>query len=704
MQNSFFLGFIQNIAILLSFSLIYDYFWVKDEEIKNIWGKILAGLLVGMITILLMMVPWRLTPGITFDTRSIILSISGLFFGPLPTFVAMVIASLYRLYMGGSGTWMGVAVILSSGFIGMIWRILFPPRKIKKPQYNLLLFGLLVHIVMLGCTIFLPESSRLDTFKVIVLPVLLLYVPGTVLIGMLMLKRWQIWQQQKMKEQEEGRYRQLFETAGEAILVAQEGKICFANQRLGDLLGRSYEEVTAQPFTNFIHPDDRDFVLQRHRERVRNFDIPKHYSFRIITGSGDVRWVEINSVLFEWNGEPSSLSFLSDVTSLRETSRQLVLAKNKAEESDRLKTIFLANMSHEIRTPMNAILGFSDLLKTERLSLGKQRHYIGMIQTAGSQLLNIINDIVDISKLEVHQLSINMSPTCLFDIFQQSLELLQNNPLFLEKEEINLILNFPKEYKDLLVQTDPYRIRQVIDNLLNNAVKYTDKGSIELACHLEVDDDRVHMEAHIIDSGSGIPENKKNIIFERFRQAEEDQYREGAGLGLSIAKGIVELLNGKIGFSSETGKGSDFYFTLDLVRIENMEDEPDRFNHNIPDLKGLSVLIAEDDPTSFYLIKEYLRETYVDIEHAKDGNELMNMLEKKVPDLLLLDINMPHKDGFECLKQIREKKYNCKIIAQTAYAMENEKERCMNSGCHGYVTKPLDPNTLFKEIIRVLSN
>jgi PAS domain S-box-containing protein len=270
---------------------------------------------------------------------------------------------------------------------------------------------------------------------------------------MLMLKRWQIWQQQKMKEQEEGRYRQLFETAGEAILVAQEGKICFANQRLGDLLGRSYEEVTAQPFTNFIHPDDRDFVLQRHRERVRNFDIPKHYSFRIITGSGDVRWVEINSVLFEWNGEPSSLSFLSDVTSLRETSRQLVLAKNKAEESDRLKTIFLANMSHEIRTPMNAILGFSDLLKTERLSLGKQRHYIGMIQTAGSQLLNIINDIVDISKLEVHQLSINMSPTCLFDIFQQSLELLQNNPLFLEKEEINLILNFPKEYKDLLVQT-----------------------------------------------------------------------------------------------------------------------------------------------------------------------------------------------------------------------------------------------------------
>jgi PAS domain S-box-containing protein len=664
----------------------------------------LAGLLVGMITILLMMVPWRLTPGITFDTRSIILSISGLFFGPLPTFVAMVIASLYRLYMGGSGTWMGVAVILSSGFIGMIWRILFPPRKIKKPQYNLLLFGLLVHIVMLGCTIFLPESSRLDTFKVIVLPVLLLYVPGTVLIGMLMLKRWQIWQQQKMKEQEEGRYRQLFETAGEAILVAQEGKICFANQRLGDLLGRSYEEVTAQPFTNFIHPDDRDFVLQRHRERVRNFDIPKHYSFRIITGSGDVRWVEINSVLFEWNGEPSSLSFLSDVTSLRETSRQLVLAKNKAEESDRLKTIFLANMSHEIRTPMNAILGFSDLLKTERLSLGKQRHYIGMIQTAGSQLLNIINDIVDISKLEVHQLSINMSPTCLFDIFQQSLELLQNNPLFLEKEEINLILNFPKEYKDLLVQTDPYRIRQVIDNLLNNAVKYTDKGSIELACHLEVDDDRVHMEAHIIDSGSGIPENKKNIIFERFRQAEEDQYREGAGLGLSIAKGIVELLNGKIGFSSETGKGSDFYFTLDLVRIENMEDEPDRFNHNIPDLKGLSVLIAEDDPTSFYLIKEYLRETYVDIEHAKDGNELMNMLEKKVPDLLLLDINMPHKDGFECLKQIREKKYNCKIIAQTAYAMENEKERCMNSGCHGYVTKPLDPNTLFKEIIRVLSN
>ena len=701
MQNSVFFGFIQNMAILLSFSLIYDYFWIRDEKLRKIWSKLAAGILIGSITVLLMMFPWSPSPGVGFDTRTILLSISGLFFGPIPTLIAMLMASLHRLYMGGDGMWMGVSIIISSGFIGMIWRMFFPPRKIKQPQYNILTLGLLVHVVMLLSSILLPKEIRLDTLKAIFIPVLILYVPGTMLIGMLMLKRWQIWQQQKIKEEEEVRYRQLFEAAGEAILVAQEGYIVFANERLSELLGRDYDELRLNPFTDFIHPDDREFVLQRHKERVQRHDVPRYYSFRIISSTGELKWVEINSVFLEWDGKPSSLSFLTDVTSQRETSRQLVLAKNKAEESDRLKTIFLANMSHEIRTPMNSILGFSDLLRTEKLPKPKREHYASMISAAGSQLLNIINDIVDVSKLEVNQLKIINQPTILRAVFEQSIEAIKNNPISKDKNELELRLDYFEEDPDIRVNLDLHRIRQVIDNFLVNAVKYTEKGYIELHSRYKLIDNTVHLEVHVRDTGSGIPEDKKGIIFERFRQVEENQFREGAGLGLSIAKGIIDLMGGSIGFESELGKGSDFYFSVDLERVQDAET-PATLPGSIPDLNNMHIIVAEDDITSFYLLREYLGITGANIDHAPDGKTLMNMLKEKVPDLILLDINLPNMNGYECLEEISSEGYQCKVIAQTAYAFENEKEKCLNSGCHGYVAKPIETDVLYSEIDKVM--
>ena len=702
MENSIFIGLIENIAVMLAFTMIYDYFWAKNEDSLKISGKILAGFTIGFIAIFLMMIPWTLSPGIQFDSRSVLLSITGLFFGYIPTFIAMLVAAAYRIYLGGGGMWMGVAVILSSGFIGIVWGQFFPPKKIRQPQFNILFMGLIVHFTMMLCTFFLPRDSIFETMRMIALPLLLLYTPGTMLLGLLMIKRWSFWQQQKNIEEEENRYRKLFENAGEAILVAQEGFITFANERLSDILGRSYEEIRSRPFTDFIHPDDREFVMQRHKERIQKHDVPKFYSFRIVSNTGEVKWIEINSVYFEWNGVPASLSFLSDVTSLRETSRQLVLAKEKAVNSDKLKTVFLANMSHEIRTPMNAILGFSDLLDNKNTPQGKRSHYINMIRTAGNQLMHIINDIVDISKLEVKQLSVNLKNCNLQEIFAQSIEVFKNNYQLKEKKGVKLELDFPRSCKEIRIMADPYRIRQVIDNLLNNAIKYTDTGNITLSCIPTINQNMVHVETHVKDTGIGIPNDKKDIIFERFRQVEENTYREGAGLGLSIAKGIVELMGGTIGFESEEGKGSDFFFTLDLERaFEPLPDKKDEIT-NIPNLKGNYILIADDDITSYYLLKEFLNETGADVAHAIDGEVLLSMISEKMPDLVLLDINMPKKDGYACLQKIQENNYPCKIIAQTAYAMENEKNRCLSAGCLGYVSKPIEPDILYQEIRQVM--
>ena len=704
MDKSIIIGLIQNIAILLSFTLIYDFFWAKDENIKNISGKLLAGFLVGLIAVIVMYLPWTLQSGIIFDSRSVLLSISGLFFGAIPTIIAMTIAAIFRFSQGGDGMWMGVAVIVTSSFIGLIWRIFFPPRKIKKPYYNILLLGLVVHVVMFLCIFLLPRNSIFHTMKFLILPLLFIYTPATMLLGTLMLKRWSVWQQQKASEKEEQRYRTLFENAGEAILVAENGYIRFANKKLSDLLEVSYEEILVREFTAFIHPDDREFVMNYHQDRPHNMDVPRRYSFRLLTRSGDVKWVDINSVLIEWNGKPASLSFLNDVTAKREDARQLLIAKNKAEESDRLKTVFLANMSHEVHTPMNAILGFSDLLTSTDINKNKQIHYVNMIHAAGRQLLNIINDIVDTSKLEVNQLNINKRDCNLHDIYKQSIEVFLNNPLFREKSDIKLKLAFPENCQDVRVNTDPYRIQQVIDNLLRNAVKYTDNGVVTLGCEIDKREKLINVKTYVKDPGIGIPEEKKHIIFERFRQVEENQYREGAGLGLSISKGIIDLMGGEISFESKQGEGSTFYFKLKLNKAQDLVASEKTEHAKTPNFENLHIMIAEDDMISYYLIKEYFQDTKAKISHALDGEILLQMLEKEVPDLLLLDINMPKKDGYACLKEIQEKAYKIKIIAQTAYAMENEKEHCLNSGCDGYVSKPIDPDALFLEVEKVLRN
>ena len=704
MGKSIIIGLIQNIAILLSFTLIYDFFWAKDENIKKTFGKVLVGLFIGLIAVIVMYVPWTFKSGIVFDSRSILLSISGLFFGGIPTIIAMTIAAIYRFLLGGDGMWMGVAVILTSGFIGLTWRIFFPPRKIKQPYYNILLLGLVVHVVMFLCTLLLPGENILNTMKFLVLPLLLIYTPSTMLLGMLMLKRWSVWHNQKAREKDELRYRTLFENAGEAILVAEGGYIRFANKRLSDLLEVSYEEILSRQFTAFIHPDDREFVLSRYQDRIHNIDVPKRYSFRLLMRSGDIKWIDINSVLIDWNEKPASLSFLNDITAKREDARQLVLAKNKAEESDRLKTIFLANMSHEVRTPMNAILGFSDLLNTGDLSKDKQKHYISVIQTAGKQLLSIINDIVDTSKLEVNQLNISKQNCKLYNIYNQNIEVFLNNPLYQKKIDVEIELAFPENYQNMRVNADPYRIQQVIDNFLNNAIKYTDKGVITLGCDIIESEKFINIRTYVKDSGIGIPEEKKHIVFERFRQVEENQYREGAGLGLSISKGIIDLMGGEIGFESKQGEGSTFYFKLQLDKIDGMITPKKIEQAKIPNFENLHIMIAEDNMISYYLIEEYLQETKARVTHASNGEVLLHLLEKEVPDILLLDINMPKKDGYTCLKEIQEKGYELKIIAQTAYAMENEKEHCLNSGCDGYVSKPIHPNTLVVEIEKVLSN
>ncbi len=443
MHKYFVIELLQNIAILLAFSMIYENFWIKNEKSKIFTTKLFTGIIIGAVGVVIIYTRWTLVPGIVFDTRSVMLSISGLFFGPIPTIIAIIITSFYRIFIGGDGLMMGIAVIISSGTIGCLWRWLRPEWKEKNYIRELLAMGIVVHISMLAATLLLPEEIRISTIKAIALPLIFLYIPATVLLGMLMLGQWNNFQNRKARE---------------ILRVATEN-----------------------------------------------------------------------------------------------LNKELTIAKQKAEESDRLKSAFLANLSHEIRTPMNAILGFTELLKENDIPDEKRDYYGAIIQNSGRHLISIIDDIIEISKIETRQAQVHATRINIQILLEDVYQLMNIN--MPKGKEIELILRLPAGGKDDYFISDAVKLKQIISNLINNAFKFTDKGFVEFGYELNKE-----LTFFVRDTGHGIDKANHELIFERFRQigTELTVNMGGSGLGLAIVKSYTELLGGKVLLESEPEKGSLF--------------------------------------------------------------------------------------------------------------------------------------------------
>lgn len=367
-------------------------------------------------------------------------------------------------------------------------------------------------------------------------------------------------------------------------------------------------------------------------------------------------------------------------------------AKKKAEENDALKTAFLANMSHEIRTPMNGIIGFSRLLNSKELSYEKVKQYLSLINRNSQQLLGIINDIVDISKIETGQFDTYKVETSVNTIYSDLF--LIYSPIFKEKN-IKLIVNKPLPDDDVKIYTDHIKLRQIIENFLRNAFKYTHEGIVEFGYNIE----KANLVFYVSDTGIGIERNMQEIIFERFRQVDESITRKygGTGLGLAIAKSFAELLGGEIKVESELGKGSKFFFIHPYNRVKS---ELNNIEFSLDNVKrNLKIMVVEDDEVNFMYVKELLVEIEADILHAKCGKDAIVMF-KSNPDiqLVLLDIKLPDIDGYEVLKSIRSYRKDVPVIAQTAFTMAGDKEEAIKQGCDDYISKPIDSDELFKII------
>jgi PAS domain S-box-containing protein len=372
-------------------------------------------------------------------------------------------------------------------------------------------------------------------------------------------------------------------------------------------------------------------------------------------------------------------------------------AKEKAEESDRLKSAFLANMSHEIRTPMNGIMGFSQLLSQKDLSPDKRNEYLNIIHSRTNHLLNIINDIVDVSKIEAGQLRIYLQDFYLNDMIQELYISYKKELEKSDKKNIELEVEYDLYHDESYLRSDPTRLRQVLDNLLSNALKYTNEGSIQFGYKKKSHDDLLF---YVKDTGIGIGEEDKKHIFDRFRQADESSTRkyEGTGLGLTISRNLVNILGGEMWVESAKGEGSAFYFTVPFNNQGNYkvkEEKHDNVQKTKFSWEEKNILVVEDDPASSEFLKEILQPTGASLCFVNSGEEGYEKVEKENHfDLILMDIRLPGASGIEITRKIRKNNFTIPIIAQTAYAMGDDHKKCMQAGANDYVSKPIGVNDL----------
>ncbi len=427
----------------------------------------------------------------------------------------------------------------------------------------------------------------------------------------------------------------------------------------------------------------------------------KNLEYQIVRPDGITFDGEVSSgAIYNSEGKPESMVLiLKNITERKEAERKLLEAKYKAEESDKLKTAFLSNMSHEIRTPMNAIVGFSDLLSDEGLSFEERRDFIAQINQGADDLMRLIDDIIDIAKIEAGQVNVHIAECFIRDLFKELHLMFIQNIKRSGKDNVSISLKWDWPVSELAIYTDPFRLKQILVNLLSNAVKFTEEGEIVLG----IEEDPEGIRFYVKDSGIGIREEKQKVIFDRFMQGHETKTKlyGGTGLGLAISKNLTEILGGEIGVDSKSGEGALSGLSCPGTGPLKYEAAFRAPSSEVKSWEGKKLLIAEDDHSNYYFLYEALKDTGVEILWSKDGEETLDIFRENTDlGLVLMDINMPLKNGYECTRIIKKERPDLPVIAQTAYAMSGEREISREAGCDDYLAKPIK----VKELLETLAN
>jgi PAS domain S-box-containing protein len=493
---------------------------------------------------------------------------------------------------------------------------------------------------------------------------------------------------------EEEKFSKAFHTSpyGVAITRLSDGKIIEINKGVNRITGYSYDEVNSKSTLDiniWQHADERNQIVEEINRSGKVYE--REVQFR--KKSCEQITVFLSAEVITVNNERCLLSSFDDITERKKHETELIKAKERAEENDKLKTAFLHNISHEIRTPMNAIIGFSALLGEPDITHEDHVSYINNIQQSSNHLLSMITDIINISNIEAENVKINITETNL----NSKLRSLHDRflPDAIEK---NLTLSYETTLDDKksVILTDSFKLIEILSNLIGNSLKFTEHGYIKFGYVVEKNSVRFY----VSDSGIGISADQHLKIFDRFYQVENKASRqyEGTGLGLAICKSYVELLGGKIWLTSEIDKGSVFYFTIPF-NLSDLLSQPEE-NLIVENTKYIgscnkTIIVAEDNEMNYYLIRAMLSGLGLNILHAWDGSEVVDICKKNTEiDLILMDMKMPVMDGFEATRNIKEIRPDLPIIAQTAYALTGDPDKMIAAGCDAYLAKPINKDKL----------
>jgi len=814
-----FIDIVQNIAILIAFAVLYDYVWLRYRHGNWLLLKIITGGVIGFIGIVLMKTPWVMIEGLIFDVRSVLLSVAGLFFGFVPTLVAIIVTAVFRYWLGGAGMVMGVVVIICSGLIGVAWRKFIPDVLGKHRTWKILGMGLTVHLVMLACTVFLPSEIAFKTFKTIAPATLTLYPLATVLLSALLIERGRKLEREKLIAESEQRFRNLFENSQSVMLIldAENRKILDANAAALKFYGYDYAALTAMyagqlcakgeecHMTSVFKPNYageeclklkhklangqiRDIELYRTliayqnrnvifaiihdvterveaEQKVRNLShiienalnelyiiaadtlkiieankgaqkncgyskeelqgmtlldlIPsfsrndfektlqqlRHQNDTIILETnfrkktGTLYPVEMHLQREQYVETPVIVAFVNDITQRKKFEQELIAARDRAEESERLKSSFLANLSHEVRTPLNSILGFSNLLKKDNLPQEKIRYYSSIIAGSGSQIAEIINETIQMAEIDAGTVKVELAP---FNLNESLKEVyVKMSYLLPENSPIKLYSFNENQDEAFMIIGDRNKIVKILTNLVSNAIKYTLDGFVSFGYSVEGD----KLIFKVIDTGIGIESEDIPRIFSRFYRAKNmlTIKNPGIGLGLAIVQAYVELLNGEIKIESEIAKGTTVRVELPYIPASKEPIKPLNLSADFVPTPH-KILIIEDDDYHYLLLEEILSGHGYTCIRAAHAAEAIEIFQKHKPfQMVLLDLRLPGKDGFEIATEIRAIDKQIPIIAVTAYAQYLSQNLTELGDFDAFVTKPIQSFTLMTTLKKVLA-
>jgi PAS domain S-box-containing protein len=511
------------------------------------------------------------------------------------------------------------------------------------------------------------------------------------------------------------RYRNLADAIPHMVLRATpRGEMEYHNELWSNYTGMNLEESMGSAWQEAIHPMDRPLVLKIWNRSILKGE-PYEVECRIRRHDGTYRWhwVKADNEKDTSGNIIAWLGTCTDIHDRKAAEEELKEAQKRAESANDAKTHFLANMSHEIRTPLNAIMGFTELLLDPSISMEEKLKSVAIVRRNGHALLKIVDEILDISKVEAGGLQTEKVETRVVDLIQEikALMLIQAG-----KRKIDLVFTRSSRVPDVVI-TDSTRVRQILINIVGNAIKFTDKGSVKVSTRFITNmDGRSFLQFQVTDTGLGIGPESAEKIFRPFSQADTSTTRiyGGTGLGLPLARKLARALGGDVRLtSSEPGKGSSFTIEIEvevpirsewISQVDADESEPPSAAASTSVLNGKRILLVEDAEDNQFLITQFLSRTGAIVDIANNGREGVTKALANNYEVVLMDIQMPFVDGYEATTQLRAAGYKTPIIALTAHALNEERDKCLRTGCNSHLTKPINRQQLIDSLVHYVSN